>query len=82
MAKYKRRPDTLFPFEANRYEEASQLPPGAFRGDDGCVYVKTIQGRDVQVSVGEWVLQDVDGVHHYPCQDEVFKQRYEPAEGD
>lgn len=79
MPTYRRKPDSLVPFEANRYELATKYPPGVFRGADGRAYVKTIQGRDVPVSVGEWVIQEPDGVHYYPCSDDIFRQRYELA---
>ncbi len=77
MAKYQRKPNTLTPFEANRFERGNQLVPGMWRGPDGCAYVTTIQGRDVEVSVGEWVIQEPDGIHYYPCADAIFHERYE-----
>jgi hypothetical protein len=48
--------------------------------EDGSVYVKTIQGRDVDVSPGEWIIQEPDGEHFYPCADSVFRERYEPSQ--
>lgn len=83
MSKWVRRPEAyVVPFEANRYERATSLPPGVFRGPDGLPYVTTIQGRNVVVSVGEWVIQEPDGIHYYPCSDEIFRQRYQLAEGE
>ena len=76
MARWQRRPNTFISFEANQY-----LGDGPVLGmrsrEDGSVYVQTIQGRDVDVSPGEWIIQEPDGEHFYPCSDSVFRERYE-----
>ena len=77
MTKFQRRPDTFIPFEANRYMSDEDLPLGLLVREDGTCYVKTIQGRDVDVSPGEWVIQEPDGEHYYPCADSIFRERYE-----
>ena len=41
--------------------------------------VTTIQGQDVPVSPGEWIVQEPDGVHYYPISDAIFRAKYEPA---
>ena len=79
MAQYQRRPNTFIPFEANQLVDGEALPQGAKQREDGSVYVTTIQGRDVDVSPGEWVIQEPDGEHYYPCSDEIFQERYEPS---
>lgn len=79
MATFQRRPGTVIPFEANRYEREGELVQGMMSREDGTVYVRTLQGRDVDVSPGEWIVQETDGVHYYPCADSVFQERYEPA---
>jgi hypothetical protein len=76
MAKYQRRPNTFIPFEANQYL-GDGLTLGMRSREDGSVYVKTIQGRDVDVSPGEWIIQEPDGDHYYPCSDSIFRERYE-----
>lgn len=43
-------------------------------------YVKTIQGQEVKVSPGEWIVQERDGVHYYPIADDVFRRKYDPAD--
>lgn len=80
MATYKRRPDSLAPFEANRYETEGVLVQGMQGRPDGSVYVQTLQGRDVDVNPGEWIIQEPDGEHYYPCADSVFQERYELAD--
>lgn len=42
----------------------------------GLYYVTTIQGIDVPVALGEWIVVENDGLHHYPIADEVFKKTY------
>jgi hypothetical protein len=44
-------------------------------------YVTTIQGTDVPISPGEWVVTEPDGVHHYPIAPSVFATKYDPIEG-
>lgn len=39
--------------------------------------VETIQGQRVEVSIGEWIVKEPDGVHFYPISDEIFRQKYE-----
>ena len=76
MATYQRKPDSFVPFTANQYHGDGPCQGVKFR-DDGSAYVQTIQGRDVDVSPGEWVIQEPDGEHYYPCADDIFQQRYE-----
>lgn len=42
-------------------------------------FVTTIQGRNVEISPGEWVIAEPDGVHFYPCKADVFEATYEPV---
>jgi hypothetical protein len=80
VAQFQRRPNTFIPFEANQYVNHAGLVLGMKSREDGSVYVKTIQGRDVDVSPGEWIIQEPDGEHFYPCADSVFRERYEPSQ--
>ena len=41
-------------------------------------YVVTIHGERAGLSPGDWVIQEPDGVHHYPCRPDIFAARYEP----
>lgn len=37
-------------------------------------------GQIAQVSPGDYVITEPDGIHHYPCRPDVFEANYEPAE--
>jgi hypothetical protein len=79
MASFVRKPEAFrVPFEANQYT-GDRLALGMRSREDGSVYVVTIQGREVDVSPGEWIIQEPDGEHYYPCADDIFKDRYELA---
>lgn len=41
-------------------------------------YVTTMQGQHVLIHVGEWVVTESDGKHHYPIADAEFRRIYEP----
>lgn len=43
-------------------------------------YVVTAQGQNVYIENGEWIVDEGDGVHHYPIKDEIFRAKYEPVE--
>lgn len=45
-------------------------------------YVTTIQGQEVSVSPGEWIIAEGDGEHFYPCEPGIFEATYEPVEED
>ena len=44
-------------------------------------YVTTIHGQRAYLASGDWVITEVDGVHHYPCKPDIFAATYELAEG-
>lgn len=60
--------------------DAEQFVNTSLRGvrtrEDGTAYVITIQGQKVTVSPGEWIIDEGDGIHFYPCADEVFRRLY------
>lgn len=44
-------------------------------------FVTTIQGNDVPISPGEWVVDEGDGEHFYPIAAEKFELLYRPDDG-
>lgn len=80
ISKWLRKPSLNIPFEANRHGGPGWNTPGVKSRADGTCYVETIQGREVDISPGEWAIQEPDGEHYYPCSDEIFRQRYDPLE--
>ena len=80
MSKWLRKPSLNIPFEANQHVISDTVTPGVQYDDKGDAFVRTIQGRDVPISIGEWAIQEPDGEHYYPCSDEIFRARYDPYE--
>lgn len=75
MPKYRKKPVVVeavqwFPFVTIPGVDTSRL---------GEATVTTIQGRQVNISPGEWVITESDGIHHYPCSSEEFSRLYEPV---
>ncbi len=88
--KYKNKPMTV---EATRFDpyciHKYKLPNGVNGfvpgGDNygysgGIFWVTTIQDVQTPIKAGEWVITEDDGIHHYPCSDEVFRKRYQVDE--
>lgn len=76
---FQRRPSGTIEAE-QLIDPSDTLPRGVKVSPDGAsLYVTTIQGVNVIVKPGEWILPEPDGEHFYPCSNEEFKARYEPA---
>ena len=57
-----------------------KTPPDGVKWDDNIGWhVTSIRGL-VAVSVGEWIVDESDGVHCYPIADEEFSRIYAPAQ--
>jgi hypothetical protein len=41
-------------------------------------FVTTIQGQEVLVKEGEWIIRESDNVHYYPCDATEFNKLYKP----
>ena len=79
MAKYRAIARKII--EAEQWTDFDHPPPGVYmRG----VYhvVKTIQGQEVPVSVGEWIVKESGGPGYYPIEEAEFDRLYEPAPRD
>lgn len=66
--------------EANRFTHGATAPIGVRTREDGSCYVVTIQGEEVAVHEGDWIiLEDPpgDGTRAYPCKADVFERKYE-----
>lgn len=42
--------------------------------------VTTIHGQEAEVAIGDWIIKEPDGIHHYPCKPDIFKATYEKVE--
>lgn len=92
MAKYQSRPRTVeatrwFPgvdvpgVFVETAEEAVNVIGGRGHGKmefrrEPRSYVVTIHGQRAYLSPGDWVIEESDGLHHYPCTDQEFRARY------
>lgn len=86
MPMYRKKPKTV---DAVQFTDEANPPRGVRIGVlDGdldvlphnCFYVETIQGQRVVVQVGEWIIDEGDAVHFYPCADSVFRKDHEMGE--
>lgn len=78
MTQYQKKPIVI---EANQLTEGEPWPEGVnWNATSEQMYVTTIQGVDVPIRYGEWVISEGDGVHFYPCDGEVFERVYEPVQ--
>lgn len=72
MAKVIKKPKVI---EAFQLVEGEPWPQGV-QWDGQQMFVTTIQGVNVPIKYGEWVMPEGDGVHFYPCANEVFLNTY------
>lgn len=68
----------------DRHEQLmTPLPKGVERahaGDNaGEYYVVTIHGQETWIVPGDWIMPEPDGIHFYPCKDDIFRKTYEVA---
>jgi hypothetical protein len=42
--------------------------------------VLTIHNHWTPVVDGDWIITEPDGIHHYPCKPDIFKNTYEPLD--
>lgn len=73
--KFRKRPIVV---EANQFTKRGCCPLGVQTEEDGTHYVVTIHGQKTPVVEGDWIIQETDGVHYYPCKDDVFRATYQP----
>lgn len=46
-------------------------------------HVHTIHNDQVvRLEAGDWIMPEPDGIHFYPCKDDIFKSTYEPVDSN
>lgn len=72
--------------DAVQFKDAENPPRGVLWGHlnahgEPSHYVVTAQKEHVNVKVGEWIVDEGDGIHFYPIADEIFKgpKGYDPV---
>lgn len=79
MAKFTRKPSDEV-IDAEQFHHSATSPRGVRTRENGSAYVVTIQGQEATLSPGDWVIEEPDRIHYYPCAPDVFAQRYEPKD--
>jgi hypothetical protein len=79
MGLFTRRPNNEV-IDAEQFHHPATSPRGVRTREDGSAYVVTIQGQEVTLQPGDWVIEEPDGIHYYPCSPEVFAQRWQPKD--
>jgi hypothetical protein len=83
MAKFRKKPVVI---EATQWFKDGDHPAVIRKtapdrhADEGIPWVPTLEGGHV-VTSGDWIITGVKG-EHYPCKADIFRQTYEPAEGE
>ena len=90
MAKYRKKPVIV---EAAKWMPSYFHRPSMGKADElGVVWeygpdgevsngtVITIHGQKTKVAIGDWVIEEPDRIHQYPCKPDIFEQTYEKVE--
>jgi hypothetical protein len=43
-------------------------------------HVITIHGQRTSIASGDWIIQEPDGIHYYPCKPIIFEANHEGLE--
>jgi hypothetical protein len=73
--KFRKKPVVI---EAEQFLDPKTPPRGVFVEDDGRAYVVTIHLQKCFLEPGDWVIQEPDGEHFYPCKPDIFAATYVP----
>lgn len=86
MAKYRKKPVVVdaIQWTGHNFEECKKFCPTIRKTGNhpttGDVIITTIHGQETRVADGDWIIQEPDGIHHYPCKPDIFEQTYELVE--
>jgi len=76
--KFRKKPVIVEAFQYVGDESLGQ--PGVYVDEDGRHYVVTVHGQRTWLAVGDWIITEADGIHHYPCKPDIFEATYEAVE--
>jgi len=77
MARFRRKPTEV---EAEQFLDKDNPPSGVYKSAAFPTHVvKTLQGVETPVAVGEWIVKETSGPGHYPVADVEFRRIYEPT---
>ena len=79
--KYKKKPIII---DAEQYTEYGRLAKGmcnsvsCYTSGNNEPHVHTIHNNQiVLLEVGDWIIPEPDGIHYYPCKDDIFNNTYD-----
>lgn len=82
LKEYRNRPSVVKAYQWNGILDDS-LTPGIHRDiqiagvPDLGPYVVTAHLQKVYIKAGDYIIQESDGEHYYPCKAEIFEAKYE-----
>ncbi len=81
MPKFRRKSQVI---EAEQYKEYGKLVKGmcnsrsCYTSGNNEPHVHTIHDNQiVNLEVGDWIIPEPDGIHFYPCKNDIFEATYE-----
>ncbi len=82
MAKYRKKPVIVDAeqFFVDKKPWPKGVKVGATYTSNPDYYVVTIHKQDTVIVDGDWIIEEPDGIHHYPCKPDIFEQDYERIE--
>lgn len=74
MARWQKKPVIV---EAYQWNGPSEYQPGVkYDSVTGSHYVVTIHDQETYIEPGDFIIQEPDGEHYYPCKPDVFVTNY------
>ena len=82
MAKFKSKPRII---EAEQWFRGKDIKGVVSNWDNNPmtpnkISVLTIHGQYADLTEGDYVITEPDGVHHYPCKPDIFEKNYDLVE--
>lgn len=62
--------------KAEQWSGPPNIVPGVIC-DDGSYYVITINGQRTDIEPGDYIVEEPDGEHYYPCKPDIFEERHD-----
>lgn len=86
MAKYRKKPVVVVAYQWKRGQISEGVhidPANDSPSDDAACnrfFVVTIHGQRAYLEDKDWIIEEPDGIHHYPCKPDIFENTYEKEE--
>jgi hypothetical protein len=78
MTTYRKKPVVV---QAEQFiKDSPNIPRGVIHDEFNRPYVITIHGQSALLADKDWVIEEPDGEHYYPCKPDIFARTYESVE--